>query len=465
MIDIEVRLTEEQTSQLIALTCADENEAAAIALCGRSVVQDPWTGRQIERLHLREIIEIPVEAYEGRSPATFTWSTTPFFQALKRAEAADFGVAFIHSHPPGELAFSKADDVADNDLFSIAFNRLESRRPHVSVILNRASEIVARGYGPDLKPIPSRIMEIGERWKVFGAEAAPAAPELDRQTRVFGEVSTADLSRLRVGIVGCGGTGSAVASLLARVGIRNVALIDADYVDDTNLNRLHFSSRVDASLRRAKVDVVGEGMAAIGLPMSIVRVRSFINAPEAIEALKACDVIFGCTDDHLGRETLNRIAHFYYIPVIDLGLLIEHGDDGGYDTFDGRVTIVQPGYPCQQCRGLIDPGEMYTDSLRLDPALMQMNRRAGYVPDDPAPNPVVVTFTTEVATMAVNELFHRLTGYRGTVERCSERVRRFDVLKCSDTLPGGMSKPSCKICGKRQYDGRGDVNPKLGLVL
>lgn len=271
MTDIELRLTGEHADKLRALTCADEKEAAAIALCGRSTFPDPWSGKQVERLHVREIIEVPAEAYESRSADTFTWSTTPFYNALKRAEANDLGVVVAHSHPPGELAFSKKDDIADDDMFSIAFNRLESRRPHVAVIVNRAREIAARGFGPDLKPITVRVMEVGERWKVFGGDNMPATPELDRQNRVFGEASAADLSQLRVGVVGCGGTGSAVASLLARIGIRNVALIDADHVDSTNLNRLHFSTRIDANLRRLKVDVVAEGMAAIGLPMSIVR--------------------------------------------------------------------------------------------------------------------------------------------------------------------------------------------------
>lgn len=33
---------------------------------------------------------------------------------------------------------------------------------------------------------------------------------------------------------------------------------------------------------------------------------------------------------------------------------------------------------------------------------------------------------TELAAMAVNELLHRLTGFRGTGGHCAERVRRFD---------------------------------------
>ena len=105
------------------------------------------------------------------------------------------------------------------------------------------------------------------------------------------------------------------------------------------------------------------------------------------------------------------------------------------------------------------------DSLRRDPELLEERRRAGYVPQDPDPSPVVVTFTTEVATMAVNELFHRLNGFRGTDERCSEHVRQFQFLKNADLLPSGRSKPGCKLCDRRRYDGRGDMKPLLDMTL
>jgi len=410
---------------------------------------------------------VPDDTYESRSPDGFTWSTTPFFNALKRAEAKGFAVAVFHAHPAGNLSFSVADDVAEQELFQIAFDRLESERPHLSVIMDRNKNLAARAYGPNLKPqAVGRIMVIGERWESWVAGAPTALPgELDRQARAFGAASTVQLGGLRVGLVGCGGTGSAVASLLARIGVRKLALFDTDIVEDTNLNRLHFATRIDASLRRQKVDVVGEGVASIGLPISIVRVPRFADHPEGLEVLRSCDVVFGCTDDDLGREVLNRLAHFYFIPVIDLGLLIEPNAEGEYDTFDGRVTIVQPGYPCQNCRDLISDAQIYLDSLRRDPDLLEARRRAGYVPQDRDPSPVVVTFTTEIAAMAVNELFHRLNGFRGGDQVCSERVRKFQYLKNSDTLPGGRSKPGCKLCDSRRYDGRGDMNPMLDLSL
>jgi molybdopterin/thiamine biosynthesis adenylyltransferase len=449
------------------LIFADENEAAAIALCGRSAVPEPWTGSLDERFLVREIIPVPKTAYSARSPAEFTWSTTPFYQALKRAESKDLAVAVFHSHPHGYGSFSERDDVAEKDLFAIAFDRLDSRRLHLSVVIERGGHITARAYGPDLKPQPvADIVTIGEKWSFDNAQTAVSLPpELDRQIRAFGAASTEQLARLRIGIIGCGGTGSAVASLLARIGVRHVALFDADHVDDTNLNRLHFSARPDASLRRHKIDVVAEGMARIGMPMNIIRVAQFVDHEDSIRVLRACDLVFGCTDDHLGREILNRLAHFYFIPVIDLGLLIEPNTSSGYDTFDGRVTVVQPGYPCQSCRGLIDAEEVYLDSLRRDPSLLAERRRAGYVPNDPAPSPVVVTFTTEVATMAINELFHRLNGFRGAEQHCSEHVRQFQYLKNADLLPSGRSQPGCKLCGSRRYDGRGDMSPLLDLSL
>jgi len=457
-------ILEEQRAALQRGVLRDANEYAAILICGRSRTVDPWTGEPEERFLVRELIEVDERHFQERTPIGFTWSTTPFYQALKRAEERSFAVAVVHSHPDGPLRFSDKDDIADKELFQIAFNRLDSDRPHLAVIMDQKGDLAARAYGPDLKPSPVDLVRvIGSRWRFgFPDGAETISAEFDRQVRTFGRQSTIVLGRLRIGIVGCGGMGSAVASLLARIGVRRLALFDFDLVDETNLNRLHFSTRADANLRRLKVDVVGEAVARIGLPISVVRLPYHVDDERARDALRACDVIFGCTDDHLGRNLLNRLAHFYVVPVIDLGLLIEPDDAGAYDVFDGRVTVVQPGYPCQVCRGLIQPDTMLAEGLRRkDPALYEQRRRAGYVAGAPDPSPVVVTFTTEVAAMAVNELFQRLNGFRGPDGAASERIRRFDAPKEADLLAAGSSRPGCSLCQRRRYDGRGDMEPFL----
>src|SRR5581483_7722941 len=212
----------------------------------------------------------------------------------------------------------------------------------------------------------------------------------DRQTRVFGPRTTEDLRQLRIGIVGCGGTGSAVTSLLARIGVSRFGLIDIDRVDMTNLNRLLFSTRADAILGKYKVDVVADALAEMGLAQRVVSMKHYVDAPECRDLLRSCDVIFGCTDDHLGRNFLNRLAHFYLIPVFDVGLLIDPNDNGGYDTFDGRVTVIQPGYPCQVCRQLISPQMMLEEGMRRhDPQQFEQYLRAGYIVGENNPSPVV----------------------------------------------------------------------------
>jgi molybdopterin/thiamine biosynthesis adenylyltransferase len=461
-------ILDEHFQTLRRLLLRDECEYGALLLCGRSRQVDPWTGIVEERVLVREVIEVEEEAFLERTPTSLSWTTNPLFRLAKRAIPKDYAICIAHSHPLGGLFFSSFDDLADKESFEIVFNRMESERPHFAMVMDNKGEFLVRAYGPDLKPKPVELTRIvGDLYHVRYQDRGGSVPpeEFDRHTRVFGAKSVEDLAQLRIGIVGCGGTGSAVASLLARLGVSRLVLIDNDRVDQTNLNRLHFSRRSDAIIGRFKVDVVGEAIAEIGLTRSVVRIRHLVDGPECQDALRACDVIFGCTDDHLGRNFLNRIAHFYLIPIIDLGVLIDPNDAGGFDSFDGRVTVVQPGYPCQLCRQLISPQLMLEEGMRRnDPLLYEQHRRAGYVEGGTDPSPVVVTFTTEIASVAVNELLHRLTGFRGLHGHCSERVRRFDYVKDADSVPGGMSNPDCPLCGRRKYDGRGDMTPFMDMT-
>ena len=55
------------------------------------------------------------------------------------------------------------------------------------------------------------------------------------------------LAYARVAIVGCGATGSALASLLARAGVGIIRIIDRDYVEPSNLQRQSLFDEADAA--------------------------------------------------------------------------------------------------------------------------------------------------------------------------------------------------------------------------
>src|SRR5437899_3721865 len=108
-------MLDEQYRQLRRSLLRDENEYGTLLLCGRSRQVDPWTGVVEERALVREVIEVPEEAFLERTPTSMTWSTTPLFSLAKRAMAKDYAICIAHSHPRGDLFFSSFDDVADKE--------------------------------------------------------------------------------------------------------------------------------------------------------------------------------------------------------------------------------------------------------------------------------------------------------------------------------------------------------------
>ena len=282
-----------------------------------------------------------------------------------------------------------------------------------------------------------------------------------RQALAFGQELNARLQGMRIGIVGCGGTGSATAVLLARLGVGQLVLFDNDIVEATNLNRLYGARRADADAMRPKVEVVAREIAEMGIGTRVVPMRGWVGNPTFRDALKFCDVIFGCTDDHDGRLLLNRLAYFYLIPVLDMGLAIEpHAGGEGMRDLSGRVTVLTPGAPCLLCRHIVDPVTARDEDLkRHNPEEHERRKREAYVRGAGNPAPAVVTFTTATACLAVDELIQGLTGFRGLEGWGWQRTRRFDLMQ--DRKPGAIQEPHCPICVETGYWGRADVQPFL----
>ena len=309
------------------------------------------------------------------------------------------------------------------------------------------------------------IREIGPRFHLHypGRGRGLLVPAFDRQALALGKALNDDLQRLRVSVVGCGGTGSAVAMLLARLGVGQIALIDNDIVDRTNLNRLHSAHQADADAMRPKVDVLANSISEMGIGVRVVPYESWVGDPQCRDVLRSSDIIFGCTDDHDGRLFLNRLAYYYLVPVIDIGLAIEvdEGDPPTVKAFDGRVTVLTPPDACLIRRGVAIPEIAAGEALRRDdPEEYEQRKAEGYVAGEGDPAPAVVTFTTELACMGANELIHRLQGFRGVNGSAANRVRKFHLNE--DRRPGHRPRPGCPVCNSDAIWGKGDVEPFIG---
>jgi molybdopterin/thiamine biosynthesis adenylyltransferase len=439
-------------------------EGAAYVLLKEAVIgSDPWEGTSHTRLLLREVIPIePVSA----SDAHVTWDTKSYVQLLQRAQKDGLVLGIAHSHPLGFHQFSIQDDENEAELLRTACNRNGRSAKLVSMLFTADGGIQARVWEYPKHSTPARSVSIlGERFDFHSpGGVSPSSEVFARQALAFGPALVGSLGRLRVGVIGAGGTGSATAMLLARLGVGQLVVVDDDIVDVTNLNRLHGATREDADAMRPKAEVVCREIARMAIGTRAVPLRGWVNSSLVRDALKSCDVIFCCTDDHAGRIFLNRLAYFYLVPVIDMGLALGVATPPakGMSDISARVTTIMPPETCLLCRGAVDLEHAREEDLRRqNPAEYERRKREAYVRGAGNPSPAVVTFTTEIACMAVNELLNRIVSFRKK-NLGSEIRRRF--LFSEDRATSAKSRPNCPICGASDCWGLGDVDPFLDIV-
>lgn len=446
-----------------------KEHAAYVFFSAAKIQRDPWDRESHEKYLSVNVREIPSEDVISADSAHVSWHTHSYVKALRDAEANDHIVGIVHSHPQGCLEFSAQDDENEQDLVQLAVNRNGDGTKFISMVLC-GDDLFGRVWLHPSKTGWAKLRSIKSwggklRFWFADGESIQSSKVLARQALAFGEALNQDLRRMRIGVVGCGGTGSALAMLLARLGVGQIALFDNDIVEASNLNRLHGASQFDADAMRSKVRVVAESIASMGLGVKAVAFEGWVGDERNRDALRSCDLIFGCTDDHDGRMFLNRFTYYYLTQVIDMGLAIDvsDADPPEIEAMDGRVTVLGPDNACLVCAELVEPEVARAEALKRDqPDDYEKLKHEAYVVGEGNPAPAVVTFTTELACMAANEMLQRMVGFRAVEGSAQNRVRKFHL--CEDRRPGYKPRTGCRICDDDGLWGRGDVDPFIGRV-
>ena len=461
-------------ADMLRSECAVEGEleGACQVLCSATRLDDdPWSlGPSLDpdlRLAVHRVEPIP-PAHVRRRRTSVSWDMDCYIGLLRKARQQDLHPGICHSHPNSGAPFSRQDDENEAHLRDLLQRRNRNTEQLLTSLLFLGDgQIQARVWRATGAPETASVRVLGNSLTQASHpddhhEPTADAAFLQRQALSIGLETVSLLQTLRVAVVGCGGTGSAVAVLLARAGIGRLLLVDPDTVTETNLNRLHGSTRRDADEAQPKVSVLKDHIEQMGLGTQVAVSRIALADAPVARLLRACDVVFGCTDDHLGRLVLNRLAYFYYIPVIDTGLSVVPRTGNRTAHVSGRVTVLRPGVACLLCRGVVNPQRAREQGLRHSrPDEFTRQVKEGYITDIDIPTPVVGTFTTETAAAAVNELLAGIAGLRGDKGWASERTIRYDLDRCRPT--GAQPRPGCSICSDQEIWGLGDVDPLLDL--
>jgi hypothetical protein len=449
-----LRLTEAQRTTLCShLFPGDGNEAVALMLCGRR------NGAARHVLTVRRVLPIP-HGLCVRRPDRVTWPTDFVDNLLKEAYGNGQAVVKVHSHPAGYAHFSKTDDESDRVLFSSVTSLMNDGLPHASVIMTADGEMAARILGEDGRVLSTDvfIMSVGDDIRLWGRHQAGFVTESSkRNAQAFGKGTTELLRSLAIAVVGCSGTGSIVVEQLARLGVGKLVLIDPESVEEANLNRMLNSGKEDVFLSRPKVHVLASAIARMGLAQEVVPLQKTLLCPEAVRAVAECDVVFGCMDGAEGRHTLNRVATFYMIPYLDVGVRLDADGRGGVNQIAGTVHYLQPGRSSLLSRGVYTMSQVNAEGIRrTNPELYRRRVREGYLRGIEEDRPAVISVNMFFSALAVNELLARLHPYR------NQPNSHLAIVAASLSEVQFYPELETAVCAVLQrHVGRGDVMPLL----
>lgn len=450
-----LRMTEPQYAGLQRHVLPDDGrEAAAVLLCGRG------SHKEARLLVVREVHEIPHAACRVRERNRLAWPTDALTPLIERAKREHLGVVLVHGHPNGLRAFSRADDAADRALLDAVHLWLGDGEPHGSMILLPGGDALARVMLPDgsFRPVDLVTVTGDDLRLLWHDDAVVGTPDfLERQAQAFGAATTMTLRRMRIAVVGVSGTGGPLVEQLMRLGVGALVLVDPDHVEACNLNRIPQAVREDARLGRAKVTVVGDAVHRTDLGTHVGTYACNLKDPEVVRAVSTCDLVFGCMDGHEGRHLLNRLATFYSLPYIDMGVRLDADGRGGIALIAGVVHWLRPGGSSLYSRHVIDLERVRAEGQRRQsPELFDALRRDGYIRGVEVTSPAVSAVNTLVASLAAMELLARIHGHR---DGGNAGWACTTLLLSHMHLEGALDGEPCQLLAR--HVGRGDGVPLL----
>ena len=381
-----------------------------------------------------------------------------------RCEQEGLELGFVHSHPSGALYFSGKDDVNEQNILR---GYAGCNGPQVSLVAmvlcdDKWLGRVRTGTQPEHTQSVRHVAVLGEGIALHlrdnGANDDDASLEmLQRQEVAFGRPFNRKLSSLRAVVVGAGGTGSPTATLLARSGVGELVIIDGDNLEGSNLNRVRGYRHADIGKNKA-VTLAGF-IDSLGLPIKVASIPEFVDrSPVAVDAIASADIIFGCTDDVVGRDTLTQAMYYYCLVYIDMGLTgMIATDEAGLPYLRdhrGRVSTMLPEFgACLRCQRVVtDEKIKYELAVRKNPELAKLDpetlRREHYLTGGGESAPGVGPFTSAVADNAVASFMHLVRPYR----RMSSDLRQDNIWQDFVHLGVYSNMPAidenCFCCGQ-----------------
>lgn len=433
------------------------HERGAIVLFRRHACTD--LGLEGDRYIAVEVIPFQEHWVTSSSTMHVAFELKHFREIFRRCEEESLVFGFVHAHPAGPIAFSDIDDSNEETLVTALRNRNGSEIHFVALLWAKNTWLarMRNGLTPGRFESVRHVAVVGQFLDVhLAATGSASGGVFDRQEAAFGRPFVAKLQSLRVAVIGAGGTGSSLITLLARAGVGELILIDGDALEASNLNRIRGVSIHDVG--KNKASLLKSYINHLGLPTKVWAVGAKVDMDaRAIDAIATCDVIFGCTDDQIGREVLNAALYIYALAYIDMGLGGQvHEDKNGQPYLryhHGRLSTILPeAGECLFCQGIIkDVWIRHEYARRLEPNLSAEDARERYLEGGGEQAPGVGPFTSAVADFAASTLFDLIKPFRKFPPEIRRDYFTIDFVRMEFSSRQARDDANCVYCQRKTY--------------
>jgi hypothetical protein len=189
-----------------------------------------------------------------------------------------------------------------------------------------------------------------------------------RTIGALGEDVYRHLTALNYAVIGCGRSGSLIASALSRLDLP-ITLIDADKVEPHNVGEMEAVTLADVG--RAKVEAIADFLRAHAPRASqpLIPIADSVLALSALAAVKRAAVLFCCVDNPTARLATAFLAALYLKPLLDIGTGIFFNDQSPLHrrSLGADIRLVLPSR-CLLCfGGIADLDQARTELLTHSP--------------------------------------------------------------------------------------------------
>jgi len=240
------------------------------------------------------------------------------------------------------------------------------------------------------------------------------------------------LAAAHVAIVGCGATGAAAASLLARAGVGTITLIDRDFVEDSNLQRQMLFDEADALAALPKAEAARRKIALFNSAIKVNGRIADLVPGNIHELLRGADIVLDGTDNFETRYLINDYAVEQGVPWIYAAALGAYG---------ATMNILPGNTACLACLFPEPPS-----------GVVETCDTAGIL------NTAVNLTASIQATEAIKFLVGAHSAFRRT-------LLAMDLWTNEQSeISTGKPRPGCFVCGERDFSRlRGEGRPHITL--